>query len=143
MKAKLVCPINPEHKQFRMHFFELYDSDTVIDENCKEILDNEVDIQQVYTRNHAARVCHCIRCDECTDNDIEWDDETFQKFQKDAEKAFGHKSTSMKLINQIMDIVEGALPENCPDCHSSIFSIDNKTWRCEDQRTCGWSKEIV
>lgn len=31
------------------------------------------------------------------------------------------------------------IPEKCPDCGASIFSIDEKEWRCEDQRSCGWS----
>ena len=31
------------------------------------------------------------------------------------------------------------IPEKCPDCGASIFSIDGKEWRCEDQRTCCWT----
>ena len=31
------------------------------------------------------------------------------------------------------------IPEKCPDCGASIFSIDGKEWRCEDQRSCCWT----
>ena len=37
------------------------------------------------------------------------------------------------------------IPENCPDCGASIFSIDGNEWRCEDQRCCCWTnkKQII
>jgi len=28
--------------------------------------------------------------------------------------------------------------ERCPDCGSSLISIDGKEWHCEDQRSCGF-----
>ncbi len=33
------------------------------------------------------------------------------------------------------------IPEKCPDCGASIFSIDEKEWRCEDQRSCCWTNK--
>ena len=46
------------------------------------------------------------------------------------------------LDQEIKKIIKYNKPKKCPECGSSIFSIDGKEWKCEDQRSCGWRKKI-
>jgi len=32
--------------------------------------------------------------------------------------------------------------DGCPKCGYSIITIDNITWRCIDQRYCGWEGNV-
>lgn len=95
------CPINPEHTTFRIHSFVLYDRDEMINENGTFLYKSDNDSEY-------SEVVHCYRCKNCEEEDIEWDDKTFDEFQTHCEEQFEHKSKSTRFINRISDIIDGA-----------------------------------
>ena len=140
---KLRCPINKDHDRFEVHSFSLYDHDDILDSNGDHI---ETDASWEELQEPYMSVLHCIGCKICKENG-DWDnlsEDEFEQFQRDAFKELGYKNFGLtKKIREIENMYESDIPKACPDCGSSIFSSNDsvimREWRCEDQRSCGWS----
>ena len=109
MTINLICPINEKHTHFEKHYFEFYDSSDFITNTDKIIKsDDRDDIHDLVDLKHyAARILHCITCTDCKEDDEEWDDITFLKFQQNFFDQVGRDFKETNYVNKIMDIVEG------------------------------------